>query len=190
MTLSAADERDLLRRAQAGDAQARADLLLAHRPYCRQQARLAARGPLRSHRDDLEQVALAALDRSILRYDFAHHHRLIALARWHIRGALVDYRRRRHLLHAPAGRRPLVAHLLHDHVDPARPEIDALADQEFVRALLATCTARERDILLRHAAGEKAQSIGNDYGHTRHYICQVVAATLKRLRRIAARQLR
>ncbi len=85
---------DLLKRSQAGDADARQQLLQNYRPYILKTASKICKRFIDSQKDDEFSIALLAFNEAIDAYDESHKASFVAFSERVIRNRLIDYFRK------------------------------------------------------------------------------------------------
>lgn len=145
-------EQSLIRAAQAGDKDARDELLMGSLPFVRKALR--RRYPTVDDQDfeDLVQESVPALLGCIERYDHDHpaRARLYVFARSHIHKAVCDYFRHSSVLSYREVLPELAA------ADDPEASLAELQRASMTRATLATLSPRDRDVLCSRLAFDRA----------------------------------
>jgi len=150
---SSAHERRLIRAAQGGDKEASNQLVMAALPFAQKNVGSLFRDLSPEDHDDLMQETVTTLYDCIERYDLGHpaRARLYVFASKFLRATAARYlQRNRRLTFSPDA--PDMA----DETDIEK-SVFALQIEAIVRAILATMSIRDQDLLLsRHARDQKS----------------------------------
>lgn len=172
-------ERRLIALAQAGDVQARNDLIVACLPYIRQTVRCYAFAVDEQDFEDLYHQSVAALYDALAAYDLDHpkRARLYVFAYSRIREAVSEHFK--HLVHIEYTDQ-------HPPLEADPPELQLESDQTVavVRRALDRLTAQEKHVIYSRLALDDAptrKTLAQDYGSSQQWIAKVEQRAVAKL---------
>ena len=155
----------------------RGQLIAQHLPYVKRTARGLFNVP--AEREDMEQAGCEALCRCAAEYDAARSDSFWAYAYRRVRGAMLDEARRWTGYGHDKKRRP----------DPAELDEEraaAVPDCPFPLDVLTCLPARERELCLALAAGEKPREVAARWHVTESRVSQLLARARERIQETSA----